>query len=156
MVRIAAELVCDRTVFFDNTHYVKMSLSMGGREVPGSQGLDIFACEGAVLPGGRLAATGRQNLVRHADYAAGSGLGPVNAARPGMVGLEDSGVPVPEVWVETNIVLDPGEFRQWFSLRITRLSDHGIQVKEVPLRCPVVRVEWPARGKYIVDVTGAV
>lgn len=151
MIKIGAELVCDQTVFFDATHYVRMCLIVGGRQVPGSWGQDAFACEGAILPGGRLAATGRQSVLRHGDYTTGDGLGRVNTAKPGMVGINELGS-ISQVYVETNIVLDPGEFRQWFSVRVTKLGEGDIDVKEVPLRCPLVKMDWPGRGEYIIDL----
>ncbi|MGB9867713.1 MAG: hypothetical protein ACPLPR_07420 [Bacillota bacterium] len=154
MAKVAAELLCEQTVFFDTTHYVKMALVVGEREVRESLGQDQFACEGAVLPGGRFAGTGRHSVIRHGDYLAGNGLGQVNAAKARVVEVGDFDS-VPQIRVETNVVLDPGEFRQWFSVRVTKLDGKNIDVREVPLRCPLVKIDWPSRGTYLIHIPGA-
>lgn len=149
---MGVELVAETAVFYDDSSFVSMHLVTDGREVPGSAGVDDFLCNGAILPGKRVAATGRRHSFVYDRFSGSLGLGVVEATPCLMV-------PVPwpgngstlRLRIRNNIVLDPGLLCANFSLKV-KAQNGELKEWDIPLSRPDVRVDWPARGEFEVNL----
>jgi hypothetical protein len=147
-MRCVAELFTETTVFFDDTSFVSMDLERNGYALDDTIGYDSFAFCGAILPGRRVAATGRACRHEMTDMTCGSGLGglSVPCGRQAICVLEGSDDL--SLRVKTNLTLDAGRFTKDFAIR---LGFDGVGL-EVPLSRPDVKIEWSGRGEYLIPL----
>ena len=142
------ELFSETTAFFDDTTFVSMDLERNGYPMDDTIGYDSFAFSGAILPGKRVAATGRACRHDMTDMTCGSGLGvlAVPDGKRAFCALDASDDFA--LRVKTNLTLDVGAFTQNFAIR---LGFDGT-VLEIPLSRPDVRIEWTGRGEYVISL----
>lgn len=148
-------MIAETSISVDLTTYFNLGLELNGRAVPASQGSDRWGLNGMILPGKRIAATGRSATYTHSDTYTGIGFGPIEAhgATPCPVNLEEGDRLV--VIVDNNAVLDPGLFCMDFSFQVVLDGGGPRRQLDISLRRPDVTMSWPSRGLFRFDITGA-
>jgi len=154
-MRIGVNLIAETSISVDDTTYFKTGLRLNGLPVPHSEGSDRWNLNGMLLPGKRVAATGRAAEYNYSDTYTGIGFGGIEARRavPCQLDLGEGDRLV--VTVDNNAVLDPGLFCMDFSFAVSFDDPAPRRALDLSLRRPDIRVDWPARGLFEVDITDA-
>lgn len=136
-----AELICRGAMFFGNHCFVELWLDRNGLLVEETFGSDRYLFDGTLLPGKRVAGTGRTHLHTSCSQppAAPSGV-PVHCS----LNFYDDLV----LHVKTNLTLDPEVFRKLFSvyLEMGNLSFHVLPDADD------VETEWTGRGEFGISL----
>ncbi|MCR4398167.1 MAG: hypothetical protein NUV93_04310 [Firmicutes bacterium] len=154
-MKVAVDLVAETAVTVDDTTYFSLAVELNGRRLPGSEGTDRYRLNGMVLPGKRVAATGRRAEYGTSATPTGVGFGPLEAEPPVPCPLVMGRQDALAIVVENNAVLDPALFCLDFSFLVRMEDDATSRVVDIALRRPDVRMSWPSRGLFRFDVTPA-
>ncbi len=143
-MKLAVEIYTSKQMAVRAGSRVCTRLMSGGMTVPGSVGEDTYP-GGALVPGGkRLAGLGRPFTWP------GGGESPSEAAPGEQFELGNTGGEV-ALLIETDMVLDQGVLSDTLALRLVHECGRCTQV---PLRRPDLRIGWPKRGTFLVDLGG--
>lgn len=110
---------------------------------PNTAGRDEFLLAGVIMPGKRLAGSGRSKCYHFADMSEA-----LEAAPSIWVTLKSELADL-SFKINTDILLDPGLLAASVSLDITTAS--GIST-QIPLNRSDVRIDWQSRGTFVVTV----
>ena len=154
-MNLGIELVCERALSVDDTTYFQTAIEVDGTTVPGSTGKDVYLTNGMILPGRRVAATGRSAEYGLSSAEKGIGLGAIEALPSNLVTLSARAEERVVFSISNNAVLDPGIFCMEFSLTV-RVHNGAARTLDISLRRPDVRMDWPLRGTFKFDITDAI
>lgn len=143
-MQVGIELYTQTAVSINPGYEVSMKVLFNGRILEESVSNDTYKFSGTVTGDKRLAAAGRE---RSYDYRDLAGIFEADAAVPLDILFIDGEDDI-KLWIETNIWLDPGELIQCLYLKLFSES----ATLEIPLIRPDVKIEWPRRGCFVVDI----
>jgi len=119
--------------------YFTTAILADGTVLPETEGRDEFTFPAALSPGKRVAGFGRQKI-----YASGESP---EAAPSQLFPWEDAQDFT--FRITTNIFLDQGLLSRHLTLCIAR---DGLPALDIPLSRPDVKIAWPNRGTFVVNV----
>lgn len=143
-MQVGIELFTQRAVCINHGYELSMKAVYNGEILEESKSRDTFEFSGTILGGKRLAALGRERCYTYRDL---TGIFEAEPACNLNILLIDPDDDI-RLIIENNIWLDPGSMVQDLSLKIFS----GNRVREIPLNRPDVKIDWPGRGKFIVDI----
>ncbi|MDR3589355.1 MAG: hypothetical protein P4N41_06805 [Negativicutes bacterium] len=125
--------------------YFAAALMADQAVLPETAGRDEFDFPATLLPGKRVAGFGRRRTYP-----------PPSSRLDGQSPEAAPSLPFP--WeksrdlsfrIITNVLLDQGLIARHLTLRV---AAHDAPVRDIPLSSPDVRIDWPCRGTFVVDV----
>jgi len=120
--------------------YFSSAVLAGGDIVAGSEGRDDYNLRAVLPPGKRVAGFGRRKTYGQTDRPS-----PLEAAPSPPLAIEEfRGL---TFRIVTNIFLDQGLVARQLCLEV---AEPGAAPREIPLDHPGVRIDWPARGVFLV------
>jgi len=144
-MEIGVEFFTNRTTFISDFYEFHNIILINDSEIKETSSSDIFKFSGCVLGGKRIAAIGRKKVYDFKNYTETFEAEP---AKPFKILFLD---PEDKIYlkVNTNIFLDPGRFVEELSLKIYSEKNSHIAA----LNSPYIKIDWPGRGEYILDIT---
>ncbi|TYP49212.1 hypothetical protein [Thermosediminibacter litoriperuensis] len=144
-MQLNIELYAGRAIHIADYHEISLAVTSNGEIIEDSASLDYFGFFGVILGGKRVAATGRRIHYSFKDLA---GIFEAEPAQPFRILFLD---PEDEILltVDTNIWLDPGLLVQDLVLQVSSEN----KSLEIPLNRPNVKIDWPGRGRFVIDVS---
>ncbi len=145
---IGLELVAETAIVLTPCRYLVLEVSFDHRRAPEWDSSDVYQLDGLVLGGRRVGATGRRRIYRPSLLPLGLGVTEAAPATP---------VPLPEyfmrtrVKIRTDLFLNPGDLVAGLAARW--VDSRGRTLLTAPLRRPDVRIEWPGRGVFVLDLS---
>lgn len=148
-MEVGLALVAEQIIPITDGHIISLKLTANHELVPGSAGRDVYHLNSLILSGKSLAGTGREKEYDGTTWPLG--LGPLEAAPPQIIPLQFEEYIRWRLWIETNMALDPG----WVSIHwgLRWLDTGGRILLDLPFRSPEVKITWPGRGQFVVDMT---
>ena len=124
-------------------NYFESIVRAGDVTCPDTTGRDEFLLAGVIMPGKRLAGSGRSQCYSCADIP-----GAIEAAPSNWVTLTNDLSEV-SFKINTDIILDPGLLAAGLSLDIATASGTAVHI---PLNSSDVQIDWQSRGTFVVTV----
>ncbi|SMC92561.1 hypothetical protein [Sporomusa malonica] len=125
-------------------NYFESIVLAGDAICPDTAGRDEFLLAGVIMPGKRLAGSGRSKCYSLADMS-----GAIEAAPSIWVALKNDLSEI-SFKINTDIILDPGLLASSLSLDIATVSGTATHI---PLNRSDVRIDWQSRGTFVVTVS---
>jgi hypothetical protein len=144
-VELGIELFASRAIYIADYHQISLALTVNGKLIEESLSLDSFNFFGVILGGKRVAATGRKILYSYKDLVEIFEAKPARPFRLLYLDPEDE----IKLAIDTNLYLDPGLMAQDLIMRL--LTEN--KSLEIPLNRPDVKMDWPRRGFFVVDLS---
>ncbi|AYO31181.1 MAG: hypothetical protein PWR06_878 [Thermoanaerobacteraceae bacterium] len=141
---VEIELFTQMAVSINYGDELSMKVNYNGKILEEGISRDSFEFSGTVLGGKRLAAIGRERRYTYGDLTGIFEADPGKGVNLLFIDPEDD----IKLIIETNIWLDPGRMVQDLSLKV--FSEN--RMRDIPLNRPDVKIDWPGRGKFIVDI----
>ncbi|MDN5331370.1 MAG: hypothetical protein PWP45_595 [Tepidanaerobacteraceae bacterium] len=139
------ELFTNRAIFVSDYHEISLAISVNDRLIEESLSKDKFNFHGLILGGKRLAGTGRKIVYSHQDIME---IFEARPAQPFTLLYLDPSDEI-RLEIDTNLFLDPGIMVQDLTMKISL----GNRSLEIPLNRYDVRINWPKRGFFVVDLS---
>jgi hypothetical protein len=126
--------------------YFSTAIITDGNLIETSRGHDVFQLNGMVLPEKRVAGFGREQSYQLDDLPAG--LSALEATPSQPIELSSETADTLAFAVDTNLFYGQDLLSHNLSLGVHKAGLY----REIPLQCPEVKIDWQARGKYIISV----
>lgn len=139
------ELFASRAIYIADYHEISLAITVNDKLIEESLSKDVFNFYGIILGGKRVAATGRKILYTYNDLVE---IFEAKPAQPFNLLYLDQGDEI-ELAIDTNLYLDPGIMAQDLIIHIFL----GNRSLEIPLNRPDVKIDWPRRGFFVVDLS---
>ncbi|WP_422447212.1 hypothetical protein [Thermoanaerobacterium sp. DL9XJH110] len=143
-MQLGLELYALKAVNIMDDHKILMKIEVNGRVMEESIGEDSYEFFGMITGGKRLSAIGRKKRYTYGDLVGIFEAEPATCINFMFLDAEDE----INLVIETNVWLDPGLFVQDVMLKI--YSEN--RTLEIPLSRPDIRMAWPKRGLFVIDI----
>jgi len=144
-VEYCFEIKAERGIDINPGDYFETAVLVNGKTLPGTEGRDDFNLNALLLPGKRVAGFGRRRSYALQDLPAG--LSALEVAPSEKVHLGNAEALAFKIC--TNVILDQGVLAHRLSLGVAK---NGGPLREIPLNCPDVKIDWQSRGIFVITV----
>ncbi|MFO7152493.1 MAG: hypothetical protein DIU66_004520 [Bacillota bacterium] len=144
-MEFGVELFANRAIFVSDYHEVSLGILLNGSLLDDSLSKDAFNFNGVILGGKRIAGTGREIVYSYRDLVE---IFESKPSRPFSLLYLDPSDEI-KLAIDTNLFLDPGLMAQDLTMKIYL----GNKTQEIPLNRYDVKIEWPKRGFFLVDLS---